>query len=238
MNLPDGFFSEFPLEWKMSAAEQFTLTGLLARLRPEIAIEIGSYRGGSLQVLDRYCGQVHSIDVDPGVRATLAPRFPKVRFHTGSSVARLPEVLAEIGAGRERLGFVLVDGDHTAKGVQADIEALLRHRPRGPVHVLLHDSFNPDCRSGMRRAAWGDCPYVQSVNLDLVPGCFFAEQRQWSFARSMWGGFALAVLGPEPRSGPLAIESPQEPMQRIVFRSSAHRVGHKILRRLRRTLGA
>ena len=236
MATTDGFFPEFPLEWEMSNAERFTLVGLLTRLRPEVAIEIGTHHGGSLQVLDAFCGRVHAIDCDPAVRTRLTARFPRVQFHTGASRDLIPQVLAGIEAKEERLGFVLVDGDHTAKGVQADIEALLRHRPRGVVHVLLHDSFNPDCRAGMRRARWGDSPQVQSVDLDFVPGGFHATPQGGAFARSMWGGFALAVLSPATRSGPLVFGESQEPMHRIVSGHSAHRIWPKIMRALRRRL--
>lgn len=234
MSKPDDYFPEFPLEWEMSVAERFTLVGLLDRLRPEVAIEIGTHHGGSLQVLARFCRQVHSIDLDPAVCERLSPKFPRVRFHTGPSRDRIPEVLHEIEASAGRLGFVLVDGDHTARGVQADIEALLRHRPKGSVHVLLHDSFNPACRAGMHQAAWAACPHVKSLDLDFVPGKFCATPEGGAFARSMWGGFALAVLDPELRSGPLVSGFAQEAMQRIMFRHSAHRIWHKILRRIRR----
>lgn len=236
MPSPNSFFPEFPLNWEMSVAEQFTLVGLLERTRPEVAIEIGTHFGGSLQVLDKFCGRVHSIDVDPEVRAQLASRFERVCFHTGSSRELIPRVLSEIEQGGGKLGFILVDGDHTAAGVQADIEVLLRHRPKGPLNIVLHDSFNPDCRAGMRRAAWGGSPYVHAVDLDFVTGTFHATATGGAFARSMWGGFALAVLHPEPRIGPLQVRESQASMQQLVFRHSAHRLWHKVLRAVRQRL--
>lgn len=229
----DDFFPQFPLQWEMSVAERFALIGLLSHLRPEAAIEVGTHHGGSLQVLDAYCGRVYSIDIDPEVRMRLSPRFPRVRFHSGPSRTLIPEVLDGIAADGGRLGFVLVDGDHTAAGVRSDIEALLARRPVVPIHLLLHDSFNPDCRAGMIRADWVACPYVHAVELDFVPGAFHECAQGGAFADSMWGGFALAVLHPEPRSGPLVLGRSQEAMHRMVFRSSTHRIWHKIRRVLR-----
>jgi Methyltransferase domain len=234
MSQPSGFFPEYSLPWEMSVAEQFALIGLLERLRPEVALEIGTHFGGSLQVLAALSGCVHSIDADPGVSAQLAPRFPRGRFHSGASREKIPEVLAEIERGSGRLGFVLVDGDHSAAGVAADIEALLRMRPRVPVYILMHDSFNPDCRAGLRRAAWADCPYVHAVELDFVTGGFHERPQGGAFARSMWGGFALAALRPEPRLTPLVVTAAAEEMHRRMFRHSAHRLWHKVGRRLRR----
>lgn len=236
MQSQNNFFPEFPFKWEMSTAEQFTLAGMLNSLRPEVAIEIGTHFGGSLQVLAAYCGKVHSIDIDPEVQAQLASRFDRVRFHTGSSRDHIPKVLSEIERAGEKLGFVLVDGDHTAAGVQSDIESLLRHRPKVPLHIVLHDSFNPDCRKGMRRAAWSDCPYIHAVDLDFVPGTFHATASGGAFARSMWGGFAWALLKPEPRSGSLVLQDSQEEIHRIVFRHSAHRIWHKGIRAIQRRL--
>lgn len=236
MNPSDGHFPEFSLPWEMSAAERFVLVGLLQRLKPAVAIEIGTHHGGSLQVLAAFCGRVHSIDLDPGVRENLAAGFPAVRFHTGQSRELIPHVLAEVARDGGGLGFVLVDGDHTAAGVQADLEALLRHVPDGPVTMLLHDSFNPDCRAGMRRVDWAACPQVHRVELDFVPGGFHARATPTVFARSMWGGFGLVELRPEPRSGPLAIGEAQRELHELTFRRSAHRLWHKVQRRLRRGL--
>ncbi|MBI5690655.1 MAG: class I SAM-dependent methyltransferase [Verrucomicrobia bacterium] len=234
MTPPAALFPEFPLPWEMSVAEQFCLVGLLERHRPEVALEIGTHFGGSLQVLAAYSARVISIDLDPGVRTQLEARFPRAEFHTGPSSEKIPEVLGNLARDEARLGFVLIDGDHTARGVQADIEAVLQYRPRAPLQVLMHDSFNPDCRAGMRRVRWSECPFVHAVELDYVAGGFHLTPQGGAFARSLWGGFALAVLRPEPRSGPLEVTAAQEAMHRIMFRHSAHRIWHKVARRLRR----
>jgi hypothetical protein len=65
---------------------------------------------------------------------------------------------------------VLVDGDHSAEGVRKDIDHLLRLRPIVPLYVVMHDSFNPGCRRGLREADWAGCPYVHAVELDFVAG--------------------------------------------------------------------
>lgn len=227
---PDELFAEFPLEWEMSLAERLSLIGLLTIWRPDTAVEIGTHFGGSLQVLAAHCGRVYSIDMDPRVRVELAPRFPRADFRVGSSRDILPQVLAEISRQAEKLEFVLVDGDHTAAGVQADIDALLSYRPNTVLHVLLHDSFNPDCRTGMRRAAWADCPYVHKIELDFIPGTFHTTAQGGAFAGSMWGGFAHAVFRPEPRIKPLVLGAAQEKLHQMVFRQSTHRLWHKASR--------
>src|SRR5437867_2221009 len=113
----------------MADPERAALIQLLQAARPEVAIEIGTYKGGSLQVLSSHATKVYSIDTDPQVALTLKPRFANVDFRTGPSSVLLPQVLEEISTRAERLGFVLIDGDHTAEGVRTDIDHVLRHVP-------------------------------------------------------------------------------------------------------------
>ena len=57
----------FDLHWQMTNCERFALSGLLKRLQPKLSLEIGTYMGGSLQVLARFSQAVISVDIDPGV---------------------------------------------------------------------------------------------------------------------------------------------------------------------------
>jgi hypothetical protein len=232
MTFSEICFPEFPLAWEMSASERFTLVGLLVQTKPGVSIEIGTHFGGSLQAIVAHSGKVHSIDMDPKVACELAHRFPAVSFHTGASTELIPAVLREIEASGASLEFVLVDGDHSTSGVRSDIEALLVHRPRSTITIVLHDSFNPDCRKGLRSVNWAAYPHVHFVDLDFVIGNFHAAPQWGAFARSMWGGFAVAVLKPERREGTLVVAASGEALHQLVFRHSAHRLWNKVARAL------
>ena len=117
---------------------------------------------------------------------------------------------------------MLIDGDHSTEGVRRDIDAVLKLRPQERVVILMHDSFNPDCREGMRKAAWHSCAHVHYVELDFIPGIFHFEAHDTAAARSMWGGFACAVLEKEPRVGPLQVLESQRGMFEAVRRDSSH----------------
>src|SRR5262245_34719544 len=166
----DCVWKDYPLVWQMSGPERTAMVQLLDRVRPPVAIEVGTRKGGSLQVIAPRAGRVYSIDIDPAVAASLDGRFPNVEFRTGDSAVVLPALLEEIEASGAELGFVLIDGDHTGPGVLADINAVLRHVPRRPLYILLHDSFNPPCREGMLRADWQACPHVHQVEIDFMGG--------------------------------------------------------------------
>jgi hypothetical protein len=184
--------------WMMSPAEQAALLYLLEWLRPEVAIEIGTRFGGSLQALSKYCRRVYSLDIDPEVPGRLAARFPNVAYRIGPSDRTLPALLEELQASGQEVAFALVDGDHTTEGVRKDIEALLRYRPVVPFFIIMHDSFNPACRKALRLADWAGSPYVHAVELDFVMGTVNPAPAYWG---QLWGGLCLAYLQPQPRQG-------------------------------------
>ncbi len=138
--------NEYPLDWHMVPAERCALETVVSRLKPKAAIEIGTFRGGSLQAITKHAGKVYSIDIDPTVQEALSTHSPEVTFLTGDSSQVLPEVFATLEAEKLDLQFVLIDGDHTSEGGQQDIETVLTYVPRTPMAVLMHDSFNPGCK--------------------------------------------------------------------------------------------
>ena len=184
--------------WLMSPAEQAAISYLLERLRPEVAIEIGTRFGGSLQVLSRFSGKVYSLDIDPAVPQRLDGLFPNVEYVIGPSDQTLPALIADLQSQGAGLSFVLIDGDHSAEGVKQDIDHILQYRPNTPLYIIMHDSFNPECRRGMASASWAACPYIHAVELDFVGGYINPSP---AFRGELWGGLALGLLRPEPRQG-------------------------------------
>jgi hypothetical protein len=211
----------FDLHWQMTNCERFALAGLLKRLQPKLSLEIGTYMGGSLQVLAQFSKAVISVDIDPTVATRLAGKFPNVEFRSGDSSHLLPDLVRELNASKRPVGFVLIDGDHSAEGVRRDIESLLELQPQQEVVFILHDSFNPACREGMRTANWAKSPFVHQVELDFIPGIYHYEAIDTAEPRSMWGGFACAVLMPEKRTGPLVVKESQVHLHEAVKRDSS-----------------
>lgn len=206
-NLQEAFFGEYISEWYMTDAERSCLIMLQRELRPAVSIEIGTFNGGSLSVLSRFSKQVYTLDIDPTSRERFGERFPNVEFITGRSQETLPPLLSRLMNAHVPIEFVLIDGDHSRSGVRDDIDHLLTYRPVNPLFVVMHDSFNPDCRQGMHEARWSHSPYVHSVELDFVPGRL---SRFEDGTLQMWCGFALALMLPIERSKPLEIHANEE----------------------------
>lgn len=188
--------------WQMNHSERLAMTALLSRHKPKCSIEIGTYPGGSLSLISQYSEMVFSIDIDPSIPEKFR-YFENVCFLTGPSSVILPLLLKELDRGDIPVDFILIDGDHSAEGIKRDIDCLLSYVPKKPLFVMMHDSYNPECRRGMLGIDWEQSPYVGWVDLDFIPGRII--EHNGPTKGEMWGGLALAYFRPTVRQGPLSL---------------------------------
>lgn len=175
--------------WQMTFGERAAMEGLLGQLHPRLAIEIGTAEGGSLRRLAEHSEHVHSFDL---IRPH--PALEKVRnvsFHTGDCHALLPELLGELATNQENVDFVLVDGDHSADGVERDIRDLIGSRALRRTIILAHDTMNDEVRRGLQRIDFDAEPSVVFADLDFISGHL---SRGGDFNHQLWGGLGLIVV--------------------------------------------
>lgn len=177
--------------WQMSNGERAALEGVLAQLRPRLALEIGTAEGGSLARVAAWSGEVHSFDLVPPPPNESVSRLENVTWHTGDSHALLPRVLAELAAGGREVDFVLVDGDHSAVGVRQDIEDILSSDVVRHTLIMLHDTMNDAVREGVTAVDYGRYPKVALIDLDFMPGYL---ARGEPYRLQFWGGLGLLVV--------------------------------------------
>jgi hypothetical protein len=204
-NEPTFLFDDLELDWLMTRWEKYAFDAFLSWLQPGLALEVGTYRGGSLQVIAKHAARVISVDLIEGPKRELSSRFPHVDFQVGDSAELLPELIGSLNQSGDALEFVLIDGDHSTSGVRRDIESVLKIVPRKPLYIVMHDSFHPPCREGILEVDWASHPHVHFVEVDFVPGVYFREGTAQIRPGAMYGGFALACLRSEPRGGPLQV---------------------------------
>ncbi len=192
---------------------------LLSNLRPKCAIEVGTDTGCTLALIARNSSRAVSVDIDPNVKIRLQDKFTNVEFLTGSSHDVLPALLTRLEGDNITPDFIFVDGDHSAIGVNKDIEFILNLKPRNPVTLLMHDTFNPGCRQGIFAASWARNPYCHYVDLDFCPGALHPDP---SCLRQMWGGIGLAVFNPEPRKHTLDVKRTHQLAYEAAFQSSVY----------------
>ena len=197
----------------MMESERIALTGVLARVRPRGALEVGVYYGGSLSLAAQFSERILAIDIEPAVR----DRFPlpdNAELLIGDSTELIPQALARF----EQLGipveYVLIDADHSAEGVRRDLNLVLQYQPRRPMLILAHDSGNENCRKGILSANWNANPHVYFVQCDFVPGQIIEHSVQ-NGRGEVWGGLAMAYLDPQPRSGDVVVSQGAATMVRV-----------------------
>jgi hypothetical protein len=188
--------------WQMNHSERLALTALLARHKPNCSIEIGTFQGGSLSLISQYSNMVFSVDIDPSV-ANKFSYFENVSFLTGPSKVILPMLMKELDSAAIPIDFILIDGDHSAAGIARDLNIVLEYTPQKPLFVVMHDSFNPECRRGMQQVDWNKSPYVQWVDIDFVPGRII--EHGGGGHGEMWGGLGLAYLTSGRRVGSIPV---------------------------------
>ena len=183
--VPLGIFED--TAWQMSLGERAAVEGVLAELKPSLALEIGSMEGACLRRLAAHAEEAHSFDLSPPTLEMPA----NVTLHTGDSHELLPPFLASLAEQDRNVDFAIVDGDHSPEGVRRDIEDLLDSRALARSVILIHDTANEGVRRGVdavRFAAW---PKVTHVELDWIPGQLFAEP---ALRNELWFGLGLVLV--------------------------------------------
>ena len=228
-DISEPFFSNFSnspsIEWQMSRAEKYCLINLLENLKPEYSIEIGTYKGGSLQVLSKYSKKVYSIDIDSEPKQKLENQFDNVIFKVGKSHDIIKNVVEEIESKNGKLNFILVDGDHSKNGVRKDLECILSCNLKYPLTVILHDSFNPQCRLGMKSIDYKKYNFIEHIDLDYIHGCFSPNKNY----REMWGGFAIIKINPKIKESNSKINQSQEMLFNSTYWKSVHIIKDQLL---------
>jgi hypothetical protein len=186
-------FDEVP--WQMDPGERAALEGLLCQVRPELAIEIGTADGGSLRLLARYSGHVHSFDLAAPPAAIRD--LTNVSVHTGDSHSLLAPALARLAAAGRNVDFVLVDGDHSADGVERDVRDLLASGAVNETVIVLHDTLNDEVRAGLARIDVAAEPKIVRFEAEFVAGRLHYRD---GLHHQLWGGLGVMVIGAGGRS--------------------------------------
>ena len=178
-------FGLFGSHSEMSYGEQAALAGILSALEPQLALELGTFRGGSLAPIAAYSEEVHTFDLASHVTEFLS----NVTYHIGDSRTTLPQVLGELAKANRHVDFVLVDGDHSRAGVEADMTNLLDSPALSTTVVLLHDCANEGVREGARNAI------LKADGLAYADLSFVAPPAgRTSPLSELWGGLGIVVV--------------------------------------------
>lgn len=122
----------------MLPGEQLALVYFLQNLRPQVAIEIGTQLGRSLQIISHFSKKVDSLDINPEVPNRLARKYSNTEYIVGNSSTTLPLLLEKLEQETAEVSFILVDGDHSMEGLKRDLRAILKFKPCAHLYVLMY----------------------------------------------------------------------------------------------------
>jgi hypothetical protein len=184
--MPD--FAALDTPAQMTFRERLLLYALAAARRPARVLEIGTCEGGSALILRRALGaEALIVSIDPEPRWSEETRRelgPRSLLLTGRSPERI--AAAADGAGGP-FELVLIDGDHTAEGVAADLHGVLPHLAEG-AHLLLHDAHYWRVRDGIARVL-SEVPSLRDAGLLSTEPT--VADRQEGGHPVIWGGLRL-----------------------------------------------
>jgi Methyltransferase domain len=121
------------------------------RGRPIRMLEIGVYKGGSLQLWREYFGPdatIYGIDIDPGCAQVQAEGI-EVRIGSQDDPEFLARVVAEMGG----IDIVLDDGSHVGRHQRTSFETLFPLLADGGIYAVedLHTAYWRDYGGGYRK---------------------------------------------------------------------------------------
>ncbi len=177
---------------QMTMRERLLLFALVMARRPTRVLEIGTCDGGSALIMRRALeASARLVSVDPmprwsaEVRDALGPNTMLVTTASPDGVAEA----AALASGP--FDFVLIDGDHTADGVETDIVAVVPHLADGAV-LVFHDAHYWRVREGIERGLRNDARLVDAgmVSVEETPQGTMEEGQP-----VIWGGLRLLRYG-------------------------------------------
>ena len=184
--------------WQMSPQERMAFFHVTSRVGGGLALEVGSYVGGSLRHLSADFENVISVDINFKNLANKGS-YKNVTFMEGDSREVLPTVISHLNEEREQLDFVLIDGNHEYEYVMADLENVLDYVPQKSTGILIHDSWYLPSRQAICACKkLRECPYVHFVDTDFCSGTMMNQT-------TCVGGFCYIEMSSMPREGELVI---------------------------------
>ncbi len=174
--------------WAMTLGERAALEGVLAQLKPKLALEIGTSDGASLRRIAGYAEEVHCFA--PATPQAPVGELPNVTLQTGDRRQLLPAQLERFAEQARNVDFVLVDGGDAAEGVRGDLEDLLSSAALADALILVHGLIDERVRAAVDAVPFGAFPKVAHVNLDFVPGQMLRSPAR----HELRGGLGLVIV--------------------------------------------
>jgi predicted O-methyltransferase YrrM len=180
----------------MTTAERLCLYSLVFGLRPSRYLEIGSFRGGSALIVSsameasRNPGRMVCVDPDPHIEDELWRRIAgRATLLVGASPGVLEEAERAVGG---PFDLVLIDGDHSHRGVLRDLTGVI-DRVADRAHLVCHDGYHPDVARAIATFALRHADRIADLGLFTKDVSYTGEGEERT---GPWGGLHLLEVRP------------------------------------------
>jgi predicted O-methyltransferase YrrM len=180
----------------MTRAERLLLYTLTFCLHPARYLEVGTLEGGSALIVCAAMDAVKSdgrlVCVDPEPKVS-DENWERLKHRTRIVKGYSPQALSAASSiSGQPFDLVLIDGDHTAIGVEQDANAVLPLVAPGG-HMVFHDSFFTDVAAGIDRFAHANREHL--MDMGPVTREVTRASNEGS-GPTTWGGLRLMQVRP------------------------------------------
>src|SRR4030042_5987678 len=190
---------------QMSHSEKLTLSALLHQHEPVCSIVIGKDKGNILPLIAHYSKVAFSLCRDSLIEEKFN-HLKNTRFLNGPITLVLPALLQELTANNIPVDLILINDNYSAEEMKNNLNIILSYQPMKQLFILIHNSFNPDCRKGIQETDWKQSPFLDFVDLDFIPGRMIADESPPR--KQLFGGLCLACLHHSPHKNEVKIQTP------------------------------
>jgi len=159
----------------MKMSERLMICGMASLLHPASILELGVYLGKCSEQLSKLTPIVYC--VDPMRHEELA--LPSNCYFIQLTSDEFFKCVAK----NNTYDLIIVDADHTEENAYRDLKNSIQYGK----YILMHDSANPECRQGYKKAIRECGDKIKFKNLDLLP-CSYVSTKN-----VQWGGLGIVV---------------------------------------------
>jgi hypothetical protein len=90
----------------MAYGERIAIISFLQKIKPEVSIEIGTFKCGSLGPIAHFSKKVYTLDFNEELKKTYSHLFPNVEFIVGDSSKTLPLLIPKLNLSEDAVEFI------------------------------------------------------------------------------------------------------------------------------------
>jgi hypothetical protein len=174
MNNIEEFFLVNKKQWLMSIGERLTICGIASLLHPSLILELGVYLGKCSEQLAKLASIVYCIDPLRPKELSLPTNCHFIQLTSDDFFSFVPQHVYDL---------IIIDANHNIINAYRDLINSITYG----AFIIMHDTANPECRSGYTKAIDKCKNNIKFYDLDLLPYSYISKEK------IPWGGIGIVI---------------------------------------------